>query len=347
MTKETTKVSDILSSPNSTDDFLRHVFRFNHQNNMLGYCTVYHESLCYSHLPLDHPTAVAIAYINGYLVDRAKAGIEFDEKSWLAFLKSQGLRTHLPKPAYKDKDKAQPTNHLIDRLVFQVAKGVREDALGKFHTTFKHVPTWDEDLVRLYNAEHELSKTDPDLKQVLSNLRTELQKISKYWSDHMRFVDEDSPSARKSNTLPFRAVVERCRADFIALRPSSCGAQDITTNNNNNNNNLTIQRWSRESQNPNTSSGHWPLLKASALFKEHHSRAMVWWIAGVELGETKAISRGRGTYRVVVDSIFHALKLDAKVVDGVRRKAGRDGDGGEGEAEGEEGDEYGEWGWEG
>ncbi|MCJ1346686.1 hypothetical protein MMC31_004904, partial [Peltigera leucophlebia] len=80
--KDKMKVGEIFGMPDYTSRFLHHAFRFNLQANLLGSCTNYHESLCYSHTRIDDPKAMAIGSLLGILVDRAKAGIKFDNDVW-------------------------------------------------------------------------------------------------------------------------------------------------------------------------------------------------------------------------------------------------------------------------
>ena len=302
---------------------------------MLGHCTVYHESLCYSQTTIDDPKAVYIGALLGLLVDRAKAGIIFDENKWQTLLKKLKLRTRLPKPAYKDKEKARPTSHMIDRLVFEDAKGVREKALGDFSRQFAQVSSWDEDLVRIFNFETELARKDPVLANVLDDLKARLEKIVDFWYLNVRINDEDIfQSTRKSTPLPFAAVVEKCRAEFLAITPCYPSGVD---------NSHVVRRWNRENGGGNLGANYWSLLKASGFFlqRKNHERSIVWYVAGVELGEMKAMARGTGTYRLVKREVHHAMKLNGKLVEEFKRDSIVEAE----EAGEEEEDEYGGWGW--
>lgn len=304
---------------------------------MLGYGSTYHESLCYSQTSVDDPKAVYIGILLGLLVDRAKAGIIFDEDQWQAFLKEQKLPLRLSKPAYKNKEKGKPTSHLLDKLVFEIAKGVREKKLGDFSRHFAHVASWDEDLVRIYNSETELAKKDQVLASVLDDLKVKLVKIVDFWCRNIRFIDDDEfQSTRKPMALSFSAVVEKCRADFVAISP--CDAPGVDESH-------LGWRWNRSSGNQANSGAnkYWSWLKASVFFaqQKNHERAMVWYVAGVELGEMKAMARGTGTYRVVKREVHHVMKLNGKLVGGFQRDGKLEAD----EAAEDEEDEYGVWGW--
>ena len=331
------RVTDIFGMPDYTSLFLHHAFRFNLQTNLLGSCTTYHESLCYSHTRIDDPKAMAIGSLLGLLVDRAKAGIKFDNDVWAEFLKRNKLPLYLPKPAYKNKDKAVPTNHTIDRLVFEDAKIVRENMLKKFTGIFTEVGSYDVDLIQIYKKEAELSQKDKALAEILKELKASLEDLSTFWTSttaRLGGEDGDFSEARKGNGLSFAALVQKCRAEFLAIIPSH--TQEIDDFH-------IVRRW-EEDCNDRNGQQYWNLLKASMLFFLYHQRKMVWHVAGIELGEIKATSRGVGTYRVVVNGVFQAMKLDRKMAEKVRKvELMRDV---EGREEGD-GKEYGDFSWDG
>ncbi|MCJ1464994.1 hypothetical protein MMC07_003609 [Pseudocyphellaria aurata] len=331
---DTVKVSDLFQRADFTSAFLRHAFSFNLDPSMLGSCTVYHESLCYSQTTVDDPKAVDIGMLLGLLVDRAKAGIIFDENKWQTFLKKLELPVRLPKPAYKNKEKGRPTSHMIDKLVFEDAKGAREKALGGFDQRFAQVSSWDEDLVRIFNNETELAKNDPVLAKVLKCLKDDLAEIVKFWVRNMHGnKDDEFRSTRKSATLPFQAVVEKCRADFLAINP--CYDSNVDKFH-------VVRRWNGESGSSNYDVKRWGWLKASAFFQDNNHGSRVWYIAGVELAEIKAMAHGTGTYRVMKREVHFAMKLNRKLVEGLERSSILEA---ETAAEEEEEDEYGVWGW--
>ncbi|KAL8929504.1 MAG: hypothetical protein Q9208_001173 [Pyrenodesmia sp. 3 TL-2023] len=372
-----TTVSDLLNThkdPESyTSAFLRHAFLFNLQSNMLGICTSYFEAFCYARNSISHPSAIKIASLLGHLVDRAKAGIVFDDSTWNAFLRREGLPKVLPKPAYRDKEKTpydRKKGHLIDRLVFETAKGVRQRVLHDFSKKFKDVGSYDVELVALYKNEVVEAKSDGGIAQALKGLRGELDKLRDVWSAlcSSRIGEEDgdelSPvkkERRKSGmgVLSFQALCEQVRDRFLALRPSEEAIAKSPV----------VARWEREafpqvaaatsfsSTTSNTASvppptiPHWTLLKASYAFYLFHNRTFVWYACGVELGILKSQARSCSN---VVTPIWECMKLDGKAV---ARRLGGDGDEiglsgrgpgeggiGDGEPEGEA-DEYGDWGW--
>ncbi|KAL8905139.1 MAG: hypothetical protein Q9171_006787 [Xanthocarpia ochracea] len=350
---EKTTVSDLLAYDDYMDRFLRHGFDFNLQSSLLGICTSYFESLCYQKDDVRNPSATKIAQLLGHLVDRAKAGIIFDDEKWVAFLKREGLPKSLPKPAYKDKERGVPkSTNLIDRLVFVTAKGVREKALGDFSRRFKNVGTYDADISVLYKNEGEEAKRDQGIKKAMTDLKSGLQTIKDFWATNCMHSDDSGGGAeasgfgsraRRKSVLTFQAIAERVRDDFLALRPSA-EARSLSP---------IVERWDRECQyTPSSTSpsspppNHWTLLKASTIFFHHHDRNFIWYAAGPELGILKSQARGMGTFRTVVSDIWECLKVDGKAVDR-KRKAEEDEGINMGTPGLEDGfaDEYGDWGW--
>ena len=306
--KDKAKVSDLLPHHNYMNQFLFHAFNFNLQTNMLGICTLYHEMYCYHKKAIDSKPALQIAGLLGNLVDSAKGGYNFDNKKWTEFLKKHKLPRNLTEPAYKDRN-ARPTKHLIDHLVHVTAKNIKDDVLKKFSEHFQDVSQRDDDLFRLRNEAVEEAKTNQELAQVLDNLKAGLKTIKDFWVKHAH-VEDDEPvhTTRKSHTLTFRTLVERCRDDFSDLGPTldtPPSSDKITT-------------WQRDHGAGRSS--YWDLLKASVAFYHHYRSAFIWHVAGVELGEIKATSRGRGTYRAVIGEVFDAFKIDSRAVDGVLRR---------------------------
>ena len=334
--KDTSTVADIISSPDYTDKFLRHAFNFNLQPNMLGKCTLYHETYCYHEKTIDSSQAISIAVLLGNLVDSAKGGFQFDEGKWIAYLKKNELSRKLAKPAYRDRQKANPTDNVIDHLVFVVAKRVRQKMLHEFDKRFTDVSSRDDDLFRLRNEEYEEAKNNRPLANVLKNLETGLRDIQKFWSKHARPEDLDEDTirpSRKPDAMSFTNLVERCRADFVSLKPT-------LDDNLSNETSDRISSWQRDHARGRSS--YWDLLKASVAFHLFHRRNFVWHMAGIELGEIKATASGRGSYRAVVGDVFEALKLNKRVVDRAMSKEVLER---EKVVEEEEEDEFGDWDW--
>ena len=326
--KDALKISDILHLEDYNRRFLLHAFDFNLRAGMLGTCTAFHENMCYHRGSITEKSAMNIAVLLGLLVDRAKAGIIFDEAQWNAYKREKKMRGY-GKPAYKDKRNAQPKNHLIDNLVFKVAKGVRQDALGKFNKRFENVCTQDEDLVRLWVLENEAAKSDKVLGYILSDLRESLKQIHDFWKLNVSIQDDTIEMAtRRGLAVSLKALVEKCRDDFLAIKPLPVESHFLT------------QRWKHEQeQGLYVGISYWDLLKASAAYDQwHKSGLLVWFVAGVEIGEIKVKARGKGSWRTIKQGIFEAFKLDNKVV---RRRQEIEA----GRAFEEEDDEFGDFDW--
>ena len=273
--KDISKVADIESHHDYMNRFLRHAFNFNLQPNMLGRCTHYHEAYCYHEKAIDSTQAISIAVLLGKLVDSAKGGFQFDDAKWVAYLKKHGLPRKLAKPAYRDSLKAKPTDNLIDHLVFNVAKRVRQKALHEFDKRFTDVSPRDDDLFRIRNEEYGEAKNNRLLANVLKNLEIGLKDINTFWSVHARpeNLDEDTRPSRKSDAMTFKNLVERCRADFVSLKPTLDGQFSNETSD-------RISSWQRDHARGRSS--YWDLLKASVAFHLfYHRESFVWHMAGI------------------------------------------------------------------
>ena len=336
--KDSVKVSDLLAQPNYIDNFLRHAFNFNLRPNMLGICSNYHEALCYSTNSVASVEAVEIGHLLGLLVDSAKNGYIFDEARWTSYLVANNLKKRLPIPAYGDKGNAKPTRHIIDRLVFEVAKGIRHKALGDLSTHYNEAGYWDVDLVQIRNDAIEDAKSNASLDEVLKRLTVSLEAIRQYWALNNRpeKSDQNLRPLKENNGPSFRAVVETCRQDFLALSPTPADTalDDIPK---------PIRDWQQEHKAGKPS--HWDHLKASVAFYRYYKSNFVWFTAGLELCEIKAMAGGKGTYRVATSEMYESFKLDDKLVD--RKRKGE----AEQEASGsvideEDTDEFDDWDWE-
>ena len=340
--KDNTTVADISRSAEYMNTFLHKGFELNLQSDMLGKCSNYHEAYCYREQTISNQEAILIALLLGNLVDSAKAGYRFEPTKWDSFLKRYGLPPFLPSPAYEDQQKANPTKHLIDHLVFVVAKGVKDEALHEFDRKFPDVPTRDDDLFRLRNEEYAEAKRNMPLANVLKNLEAALENIKTFWAMNVtsRHPDSHIPSPRKRDTMSFRSLVEKCRADFVSLKPtldeSTLGGETSDR----------ISSWQRDHELGRSS--YWDLFKASVAFYNYHIGTFAWHVAGIELGEIKAKACGPGTYRTVYGKMFDAMKPDRRLIAAARRREMFEREGGSWIQEGneeEEEDEYGDWDW--
>ena len=323
--KDTTRYSEIADLPNRHSLFLHKGFEFNLRSRMLGICTMYHERLCYHQKSIDDTIVKNIAVLLGHLVDSAKGGLDFTEQTWLDFLQRLGLPKRLPTPAYKSKGESRPSKHVIDRLVFEVAKVVVEKALESFTKHFAETAVdWDDDLVHLWKQEVEEGKSDPALKAIHSDLVAKLSKVRDYWGANAQGrISMDGEDGWKGKT-PFKEVVEQARELFLQIKPLEGSTHPVA------------KRWAKDDQ-----GGQWTKTKASALFWHWHAGAFPWCVAGKELGEMKVErSPGRGTR--MVDELHVAMKMDGRFAMSREEFFGAEG-GGEGGADGEDAEEESVW----
>ena len=334
------RMKDILDSHNYVEKFLAHSFDFALRQSLLGICSNYHESFCYHNNGINSSLAINIACLLGHLVDSAKSGHLYDDQSWKQYLTKKNLPRILEKPAYKDPKKSRgKRGNLIDDLVFNVGKDTIDNALKDINDSFKDNIIWDEDISRVRTSESEDSKSDPVLKQAIDHAKREIEKVYDYWKRHTSAIaDEDEFATSKRRSGPdFSAIVEKCRADFLAIAPCPESTKATSPSPSS----TLIERWIREHGSCHPS--HWDLVKASLAFHRHETTTFAWYTAGMELCEIKARSRGRASYRTVTAGMYEMMRLDGKMVDKMRRRTDEDGEISEDEDELE--DEFGEWGW--
>ena len=343
-------VRDIIHEPDFLNRFLSHTFDFNLRRSLLGKCSTYHESLCYSRTSISDNKAMAIANLLGLLVDGAKAGFKYSDSDWQDYLRKQGLPTltRLPKPAYRHKEINQKTGHIIDQLVFGTAKSLCDKVLSELHHNLEQADKCDYDLISLWKTEKEIARNDQKLDHILTELRLGLKAISEYWTKNVPSPHEEGYllSFKKPNNVTFIALVQTCREDFLNLEPA-CPVDTSPS--------LVYGRWKRECHDKGARSAtYWNLLKASALYHDYYHRTnFPWYVAGLELGEIKATARGRGSYRIVSSNIHRAMKVDRKTFDrmqqsktapGLAEQAAAGADEDEDDDD-DDYDEFGSWPW--
>ena len=297
ISKDNTKVSDMIHQPDFTNQFLHKGFDFNIQSPLLGVCSYYHEAYCYHQGSINSPKAKDLALLLGKLVDSAKGGFIFTGTDWRSFKEKCHTPRQLDKPAYKVDGIS--TSHVIDQLVLEIGKGIRQRALGKFNDRFKDARKYDEDLVALWKEEDEYAKKDKELGLILKDLVAQLQKIHDFWASNVTEPNpNDDGSRRDKPGLSFTAVAQNARSRFLAAKPLETSTH------------MLAQRWRKEP------CEHWAQLKASALFyhwnnQKWGSQSFPWYTAGKELGDIK-VARSEGGGERVIKAIHLAMKLDKK-----------------------------------
>ena len=295
-------------------DFLFKGFLFTMNKSLLGICTKYHESYCYDlakNRPegsMQDPRAIEIGQLLGLLVDTAKNGYTFTWKDWKAYKSKIKVRQHLEKPAYKE-NKYQDFGHgedahVIDHLVCFVAKKVRQQIMQNFEERFPANNTEkDADLLRIIKEEEAAAESDPDLKQVLANLRSQFKEL------HEQYVRTNDLQRR--DKITFGAHADQLRSAFLQIRPklSDPAAEPPKSS--------LVRRWVEESDNPSrefATMGSWTSVKASALYRrEAHKSSVPWYACGEELMAIKVTSNGKR--HSLTKEAHHSMKIYRRVLE--------------------------------
>ncbi|KAH0545314.1 hypothetical protein FGG08_000613 [Glutinoglossum americanum] len=285
ITQDKCQLMDLPLDPDErTLQFVLRGFNSSLEEGLMGACTNFHEKFCYQARSIKSPEAIALAILLGLLVDREKQGYTFTEENWREFRRKVSP-TIPPKPAYKANDESIKTDHIIDYMVFDVAKPVVEKILTGFQERFPDPPTLDIDLVRLWKQEKEAARRDGKLRQALDNLVLEIDAVWNYWLS----------CSRDESSFPLR--VWRTYSRFNEIMP-----KDID--------HPMLQRWREDAIRSPYS--HWNYLRASAAFHKYPKHKFVWWVAGRELGQLKALASSR--CHMVVSPIHASYKPDASYV---------------------------------
>ena len=309
ITIDSTKVNDICKDEDYATKLIRKGFGCNIAAPILGSCTNWLESYCYyKNVPIDDLMVKNIAGLLGLLVDSAKAGHTFTEQMWFDFRKKHKLPLKLDKPAYKDQKAHKPTNHIIDRLVFDVAKRVIAEVLRDFEVRYgEKAILRDDDLTAPWKAEDALAMKHPDAREVLKHINRELSTINSFWKQNVtpNREDGDFGGSRRVPTLSelnkkmsFQAVVHTCREKFLAIAPPSSLPNSSLSHN------YILDRWTSDPDG-------WSRLKASGAFYRFKGIPFTWHTCGMELGKIKVATTRNGG-RGVEEGIHLALRVDKK-----------------------------------
>ena len=126
----------VQGKPDAEAAFLNHGLEFNLERRMVGSCTNYKESWCYTYRTIKSTEAVWIIKLLSDLVDQAKHGYKFSEEQWDAFKKGVlKEKTNVKEPRYKSKtEPPHPKQlHIIDRLKY-VARMTIASTLSRIFT---------------------------------------------------------------------------------------------------------------------------------------------------------------------------------------------------------------------
>jgi len=314
LTRDTTTINQLAANDDPVRTFLRKSFDFCLEPNLLGMCTSFHERMCYARQDINTRGAVIMSTLLGLLVDREKQGLRFTDEDWTKLRQSNDeiWPKNPPKPAYKEDKHENARSHIIDHLVFDVAKTIRQETLHDFSESFKDANPWDSDLAALYKQEDENAAKNGEVKEALRQLKTNLAAVYDHWSKHVSPSDNDR--AKKGR---FSALVEETYSRFRQILPPANSTHPL------------VAHWRRDAErneDDGTGTGtvsHWSLLRASATFTRYYNRSsgkFPWYMAGRELGILKAGRATKGKWRAVVEPVYACLKPDAGYVKRVGRR---------------------------
>ena len=315
------------------DVIIEKAFSFSLSPKLLGWCTSYKERLCYHLNNISSEPVVTLSWFLGELADQTKNGIIFGEENW-KFLRRDVVKheRQLPKPAYKGGE-GTTTDHIIDYLMFDVAKGMIDNELTSLTAFYNTDPayTFDIDLADYWNQfEESLGRPNRNgitqarwLVGLRDHLKGQLTSCCDIWSERM-------PSKKD-----FRADVLDIHGRWRGIEPflESDHLPDEEVRLVEAVRNLLLQPGTHH---PDLS--QWQLLKASMTFKTFHSRhtKFAWQIAGRQLQFIKALRSGAGVGApiFIVPRLYAALRPDNKYIKRIVARAEGNGSGGCGDGDG-------------
>jgi hypothetical protein len=299
-----------------TTIFLRECFKFNMQRSMLGICTVFKEHVCYTQQKHDTPELLYLNTLLSYLVDQWKNGYLFTDDDWTEF-KDKVVRFTPVLPKYK-KDELDPNaDHIIDRLKYVADRAV-DKALTDLQKENPNVPRWDSDLVVFYKWAKEKGASEPQWKELLSQLDQDIRDVKSQWGvlwgkqPRDRYGDMSDEAMGKYMSLidgvypTFQAILPKVDTPLTqALLPSCLPDQELSD---------------------------WALLRASALFMSYATnknriKRFPFCIAGRELARLKTMYAGGGIPHAVTRSMYAMLKPDGAYVKRARARVVGTGNG--------------------
>ncbi|ROV99144.1 hypothetical protein VMCG_06683 [Cytospora schulzeri] len=286
-------------------------FAFNLTKSMLGSCTNYKETLCYSRGNVRDDVARILSTLLSNLVDQAKQGIEFTDEDFKALKKDLAkdykVRQEYDRiPAYKSEywGSNEPPKHIIDYLKFGIAQPIIAKELNSLNTALNEgrPEFYDQDLVAYYKKYDQLARDPSELgkwmKDLHSYLDQEIEKTSEAWD-------------RSTASWPekVRSIYELWQAIQPDKVPSLSGQQPTA------NYATAIQTLLLGGE-----LSHWELWKASFAFYKFKRKRFPWQMAGRQLCHIKAMAVCAKTPgaahapATVVPQIHASLRPDPKFV---------------------------------
>ncbi|KAK0101304.1 hypothetical protein ONS95_006481 [Cadophora gregata] len=320
--QDKTTYKELVGNTESTEDgvslFLKKSFDFNMRQNLLGICTSFKESVCYTEKTVDSEASRYLSQLLSNLVDQAKQGYEFDEDAWTYFKDAKvrdarGKKIKPRKPRYKTEDPVANADHIIDHLKY-VAEKTIDKALEGFHQTFPDPPYWDGELATYFYKFADLATRDPVWEKLLGDLKADIDVLKKIWTKKFQrgHSSKRNPNSKDGDEA-IEDFTEFCgdlyeRFHEIQPHEETVASQALTIT-------------------PGTNSelSGWELLKAStavAAFANYsrprnplrlYVSSFVWWMGGKQLCHLKAMCNTDPPY-AVVPSIYTVLKPDSTII---------------------------------
>lgn len=327
------------------DVMVEKAFSFSLNPKLLGLCTSYKERLCYHFNTISSEPVVKLSWLLGELADQTKNGIIFDEPHWKRFRSDILKRVpQLRKPAYKGGD-VMHTEHIIDHLKFDVAKGVVDNELTSLASFYKLDPahTFDVDLANYWNQfEESLGQRNIHgltqarwLIALSDNLKSQLESCRELWAERMLSKDYRANVLEVYNK--WREIEPHIEASLLTDEPHLIE---------------TVRAFLLQPETHHPDLTQWQLLKASMTFKmfyRTHTK-FTWQVAGRQLQFIKALkysaevsagtdSRvqgregGGGAAVLVIPRLYAALRPDNKYIKRIIARAdGNSGSEGHGDS---------------
>lgn len=304
ITKSSVSYHDLVKGCKSkaTSTFLNESFLFNMQQSMLGICTSFKESLCYTMGNVHSNEAVYLSTLLSSLVDQAKQGYTFTDENWEHF-KRVAINKKVTKPAYKDKEgRISPkSKHIIDRLMIAAERTI-DKLLTEFQQNTGEVSNWDNDMVTYFQWLKDLAKQGgkgSEWHSLYENLDADIKELKSDWSKNISFKDEDAKD-------DFLVKCDRTFEKFLLIRPRPESA---------------LGQALLPSCLPDEEDSEWALIRASALFASFAKRngkgmppSYVWNIAGRQLARIKGKIARTGFAHTVIPTMYAMMKPDAGYV---------------------------------
>lgn len=269
------------------NEFIHHAFSSLLEPNLLGFCTVYKERLCYHQNRIDSNGALILSTLLSFLVDREKQGLVFTWDDWRRLLKE--CIKECPALEEPEYNKARYTvtagkqrdEHIRDYLKFTIAEPVIAVALKSIGQSLQDRGNFDPDLTQSSRHIEELYAGDKGFRALEKGLNEDLESCYKKWQAKM------APRKQPDTNWSFRANLNDLYDTYAQINPSRSALQH-----------KTVERWLRDDPDMDDAEiNKWELLKASTLYRRWHNSSIkfVFWMAGRQLAylKGKAVSRGR------------------------------------------------------